>query len=276
MRGASRTSLGAVTEDVRPVLEGARGTGLGEQLFGVVDLLDSSGPLRRALTDPARDASDRTALAERLLGGRVADEAMDVVRRLVGSRWSAPRDLADAVEQLAVLATVAGGAGADEGVGSDDGVGRVEEELFRVERLLSGDRGLRSAVADRYAPEEARTALLDRLLGDRVAPGTLRLVHRAAVRSRGLTPERALSTYGELAAEWRRRVVALVTTAVPLRDDQRQRLVDVLSRQYGRAVHLDAAVDPEVVGGVRLEVGGELVDSTLAARLDETRRRLTR
>ena len=56
MRGASRTSLGAVTEDLRPVLEGARGTTLGEQLFGVVDVLDGSGPLRRALTDPARDA----------------------------------------------------------------------------------------------------------------------------------------------------------------------------------------------------------------------------
>ncbi|WP_298805698.1 F0F1 ATP synthase subunit delta [uncultured Pseudokineococcus sp.] len=273
MRGASRTSLGAVTDDVRPVLEGARGTDLGEQLFGVVDVLDSSGPLRRALTDPAREASDRTALAERLLGGRVGGEAMDVVRRLVGGRWSASRDLPDAVEQLAVLATVSGASQADD---SGDGVDRVEEELFRVERLLSGDRALRAAVADRYAPDDARTGLLERLLGDRVAPGTLLLVRRAAVRSRGLTPERALSHYGELAAEWRRRVVALVTTAVPLRDDQRQRLVDLLSRQYGRAVHVDSAVDPGVVGGVRLEVGGELVDSTVSSRLDETRRRLAR
>ncbi|MEJ5944856.1 F0F1 ATP synthase subunit delta [Pseudokineococcus basanitobsidens] len=273
MRGASRTSLGAVTEDVRPVLEGARGTELGEQLFGVVDLLDSSGPLRRALTDPARAVDDRTGLLERLLRGQVGDEALDVVRRLVQGRWSAARDLPDAVEELAVLATVSGASQADD---SGDGVDRVEEELFRVERLLSGDRALRAAVADRYAPEQARRDLLDRLLGDRVAPGTLLLVRRAATRSRGLTPERALTRYGELAAEWRRRVVALVTTAVPLRDDQRQRLVELLTRQYGRQVHVDSAVDPSVVGGVRLEVGGELVDSTVASRLDETRRRLTR
>jgi len=273
MRGASRTSLGAVTEDVRPVLEGARGTDLGEQLFGVVDLLDSSGPLRRALTDPARDAAARTSLAERLLSGQVGEEALDVVRRLVGGRWSGPRDLTDAVEQLAVLATVSGASQADE---SGDGVDRVEEEIFRVERLLSGDRALRAAVADRYAPDEARTGLLERLLGDRVAPGTLLLVRRAAVRSRGRTPEHALTEFGELAAQWRRRVVALVTTAAPLREDQKQRLVELLTRQYGRAVHVDSAVDPGVVGGVRLEVGGELVDSTVSSRLDETRRRLTR
>jgi len=271
MRGASRTSLGAVTEDLRPVLEGARGTTLGERLFGVVDVLDGSGPLRRALTDPARDADARTALAERLLAGRVGDEAMDVVRRLVRERWSGARDLADAVEQLAVLATVSGASKSDE---SGDGVDRVEEELFRVERLLSGDRALRAAVADRYAPEASRTALLERLLGDRVTPGTLLLVRRATVRSRGLTPEHALTEFGELAAEWRKRVVALVTTAVPLGEAQRQRLVELLSRQYGRAVHLDAAVDPDVVGGVRLEVGGELVDSTVSSRIDETRRRL--
>lgn len=271
MRGASRTSLGGVTEDVRPVLEGSQGTELGEQLFAVVDLLDSSGPLRRALTDPARDAAARTALAERLLSGRVGEQALDVVGRLVRERWSGARDLGDSVEQLAVLATVAGASHADEG---GDGVDRVEEELFRVERLLSSDRSLRAAVADRYAPDSSRTALLERLLGDRVAPGTLLLVRRAAVRSRGLTPERALTTYGELAAEWRRRVVALVTTAVPLREEQRQRLVELLTRQYGRAVHVDSAVDPDVVGGVRLEVGGELVDSTVSARLDETRRRL--
>jgi len=279
MRGASRTSLGAVTEDVRPVLEGARGTDLGEQLFGVVDLLDSSGPLRRALTDPARDAAARTALADRLLTGQVGPEALDVVRRLVGGRWSGPRDLVDAVEQIAVLATVSGASQPEapsDGAPGSDGVDRVEEEIFRVERLLSGDRALRAAVADRYAPDEARTALLERLLGDRVAPGTLLLVRRAAVRSRGRTPEHALTEYGELAAEWRRRVVALVTTAVPLGDAQRQRLVELLSRQYGRDVHLDSAVDPGVVGGVRLEVGGELVDSTLSSRLDETRRRLTR
>lgn len=279
MRGASRTSLGAVTEEVRPVLEGARGTDLGEQLFGVVDLLDSSGPLRRALTDPARAAQDRTALAERLLTGQVGPEALDVVRRLVGGRWSAARDLVDAVEQVAVLATVSGAShpeAAGEGAPASDGVDRVEEEIFRVERLLSADRDLRAAVADRYAPEQSRTALLERLLGGRVAPGTLLLVRRAAVRSRGRTPEHALTEFGELAAEWRRRVVALVTTAVPLREDQRQRLVDHLRRQYGREVHVDSAVDPDVVGGVRLEVGGEVVDSTLSSRLDETRRRLAR
>ncbi|ROP43869.1 F0F1 ATP synthase subunit delta [Pseudokineococcus lusitanus] len=267
MRGASRTSLGVVTEDARPVLEGARGTGLAEGLFGVVDLLDGSGPLRRALTDPARTADERVGLAERLLAGRVDGDVLDVVRRLVGARWSATRDLADAAEQLAVVAAVSGSS-------EDGGEGRLEEDLFRVERLLASDRALRSAVADKHAPDASRTALVDRLLADRVAPGTLLLVRRATTRSRGLTPERALATYGELAATWRRRVVALVTTATPLRADQRDRLATALSRQYGRPVHVDSAVDPTVVGGVRVEVDGTLVDGSVSTRLEDTRRRL--
>ncbi|MEJ5915000.1 F0F1 ATP synthase subunit delta [Pseudokineococcus sp. 1T1Z-3] len=273
MRGASSRTLGQVTEDVGPALDAATGTDLGEQLFAVVDLLDSSGPLRRALTDPARPGADRVALAERLLSGQVGDQALDVVRRLVDGRWSAARDLADALEQLAVLATVSGSAS---GTGSADAVDQVEEEVFRVERLLAGDRALRAAVANRYAPERSRQALLEELLGDKVSPGTLLLVRRAVLRGRGLTPERALETYGELAAQWRRRVVALVTTAVALSAGQRARLVEVLTRQYGRRVHLDEVVDPGVVGGVRLEVDGELVDATMTARLAESRQRLAR
>lgn len=269
MRGSSSSSLAAVTHDVRGTLEAATSTQLGEQLFAVADLLDSSAALRRALTDPAREASARTALAQRLLQGQIGDEALDVVTRLVTERWSEARDLPDALEELAVAATVSGATGAD-----GASVDRIEEELFRVERLLAADRALRAAVADRYAPEQARLALVDRLLADRVSPATLVLVRRATTRSRGLTPEHALDRFGKLAADWRRRLVAVVTSAVPLRGDQQARLTDVLSRQYGRTVHVDVVVDPQVVGGLRVEVGDDLIDGTVSSRLEESRRRL--
>ncbi len=66
----------------------------------------------------------------------------------------------------------------------------------------------------------------------------------------------------------------MVTAAVPLSDQQKQRLGAALAKLYGRQVHLNLDVDPEVLGGIRVRVGDEVIDGTVASRLDEAARRL--
>ncbi len=77
----------------------------------------------------------------------------------------------------------------------------------------------------------------------------------------------------QAAAARRQQVVAQVVAAVPLTVDQRGRLEAALRRRYGR-VRLNVDVDPEVIGGVRVQIGSELVDGTVVARIEEARRRL--
>ena len=62
--------------------------------------------------------------------------------------------------------------------------------------------------------------------------------------------------------------------ALPLTEAQRQRLGAALARTYGREVRLNIDVDPTVIGGLRVQIGGELFDGTMLGRLDEARRRL--
>jgi F-type H+-transporting ATPase subunit delta len=47
-----------------------------------------------------------------------------------------------------------------------------------------------------------------------------------------------------------------------------------LKRQYGHAVQLNVIVDPSVLGGVRINIGDDVIDSTIASRLADARRRL--
>ena len=63
MRGTSRASLVAAEGRFEPVLReaGAQGRLLGEQLFALVDALDSSGSLRRTLTDPSAAGEAKAA-----------------------------------------------------------------------------------------------------------------------------------------------------------------------------------------------------------------------
>jgi F-type H+-transporting ATPase subunit delta len=68
--------------------------------------------------------------------------------------------------------------------------------------------------------------------------------------------------------------VATVRVARPLSDADRRRLTEALSRTYGREIHLNVVVDPEVIGGIRVEIGDDVIDGTVSSRLDEARRRL--
>ncbi len=95
-----------------------------------------------------------------------------------------------------------------------------------------------------------------------------------AVVSSHRTVSLAVEEYQRVAARHRNRLVATVRVARDLDDADQQRLQGALARQYGRPVHLNVVVDQEVVGGVKVEIGDDVIDGTVASRLDDARRRL--
>jgi len=50
--------------------------------------------------------------------------------------------------------------------------------------------------------------------------------------------------------------------------------VRALSAAHGRGIHLNVVLDPEVIGGVSVQIGNELVDGTASSRLAAARRKL--
>jgi F-type H+-transporting ATPase subunit delta len=268
MRGASRASFITARERLTAALEGRTSAArLGEELFAVAHLLDREPGLRRALTDITSPAEARSGLARQLLDRRVSAATRDLVIGMVDDRWSSPRDLADATEQLAVLATAA----AAEGEGQLDD---LEDELFRFGRILGAEPALRSALEDQGPPDEGKRGLLDTLLAAKVSPAALRLITEAVIYPRGRNLETTLDEYGRLAAAWRQRLIAVVRAATGLTEDQRGRLAAALSQTYGHDVHLNVVVDPRVVGGISVQIGDEFIDGSVAGRLATLRQRL--
>jgi F-type H+-transporting ATPase subunit delta len=268
MRGVSQESFADGRERLETLLAsgGTDAAALGDALFGITDVLAANPGLRRALTDPARDGQAKAALVERLFGRRLPGDAIDVVAGVARSRWSASGDITDAVESYAVTCVLAA---ADEGGRLDN----LEDELFRFARMVEGDQGLRDAFSYRTTGPDRKAALVRRLLDGRAAPETVRLAVQAAAYPRGLRTEQVLEQLVQAAAERRQQVVAQVVAATPLTTEQRARLETALRRRYGR-VRLNVDVDPAVLGGMRVQIGSELVDGTVAARLEEARRRL--
>jgi len=266
MQGPSRAAAAASREAFTGALAaGADRARLAEELFAVVGVLDGSATLRRAVADPSREGSDKAQLAERLFAGKVSAETLVVLKGAVAQRWSAERDLSDSIESYAVEAVIAQA----ETAGRAD---RLEDELFRFERIVAADPALRAALSDTQAPADSRGDLVSSLLRDKVTPETLVLARQAVVAPRGRRFDRVVERYLETASSRREQQTAVVTAAVPLDDTQRHRLAQALSGIYGKSVQVNVILDPEVVGGIRVQVGDEVVDGTILRRLEEARR----
>ena len=276
-----RDRLGEITRPASGLLERARDrlTGqeraatpeelaaLADELFAVARLLDGQVALRRALSDPSGSPADRAGVARRLLSGRVSEATLDLVETAARQRWSRPLDLVEATEALATDAAL----DAADARGELDG---VEDELFRFGRIVAGDAELSRILSDRTAPAAGKTALLERLVSDRVSPITAMLLRNHLTGRAVGNAENVVERLSEAASTHRGQSVARVTTAVPLTAAQERRLAELLSRLYNRPMGLQVIVDPSVLGGLVIRVGDEVIDGSVAHRLEVASRRL--
>jgi F-type H+-transporting ATPase subunit delta len=270
MDASSREALATARERLAERTQGVPGQALlnlADELFAVGRLLDGEPSLRRALSDPGTKPADRAGLARRLLSGKVSDTALDAVETVARQRWARPLDLVEGMTTLGQEAAF------DAAVARGE-LDNVEDELFRFGRIVAGDPDLSRILGDRTAPPAGRTALVDRLLSQRVSPATALLLRNVLGSSHVGSAEVTVERLSEAASRRRGQSVALVTTAVALSTAQERRLTELLGRLYGRAIGLQVVVDPEILGGLVIRVGDEVIDGSIAHRLEAAGRRL--
>jgi len=264
LRGASAEALAELRQRVTRARTLDEAATLGTQLFGVAALVRRDVGLRRALTDNSVEGETKAGLARAVFGQALDEPALELVADAASRRWVSSRDLPDALEQLAVTATVRSAGANGE---------RVGDELFAVRRLIDDNPPLRRALRDQTRAASDRSNLLLGLLEGRTLPATAVLVGQAVAREQG-NVDTVLAEYLDLAAAALDETVATVHTARALSTEEQKRLAEALTKQYGRSVQLHVVVEPDLVGGLRVEVGDDVIDGTVASRLDDARRRI--
>lgn len=255
--------------------------------------------LRNVLTDPTVAPRSRRAIVSDLLEGRaspwgralvaeatVVEQAPDlpVVLAQLVELAEAARDEgvaaateAEAAGRPAVSARVEGYAKrCFEEAASPEELDEIEDELFRFARALEASPELRRVLSDPGIPGAARVGVVVDLLEGRARPASVRLVvfcvRVGLVRDLG----GALERLATLAAAERGRRVAEVRAAVELDSAATQRLARALERLVDRPVEVRVVVEPELVGGMVVEVGDLVIDASVRHRLEELRERLGR
>ena len=270
LQPASRESLAALTERLDSWTDSASARDLtttADELFAVARFLDSERSVRRLLADASSPEDARADLVRRLFGSQLSQPTVDLVSELAGKRWSTPRDIVTGAEGLARRTAIAI---ADRNGSLDE----VEDQLFRFGRVVAREPQLASLLGDAARPVEGRVQLLDSVLGEKVYPVTATLLREAVRLPRSRHLDVVAEELAELAAARRDRSVAKVRTPVELSSEQETKLAETLGRMYGRTISLQVELDRSLLGGLVVQVGGEVIDGSVAGRLAAARRSL--
>jgi F-type H+-transporting ATPase subunit delta len=264
LRAASRAALETLTREFDEVagnLKSAELTTLAEELGSVVTLLVDEPTLTRHLAEHSDDADAKVRLVDRLFSDKVGEHTAKLLRTAVSQRWSTESDLVDGIEHMARLALL-------KRAQVEGKVDEVEEQLFRFGRVLDAEPRLTALLSDYTTPADGRIALLDKVIeGSGVDGIAAELLRQTIGHLRGERADEAVIDLAELAVARRGEIVAHVRAPSDLSDAQRARLVELLTRIYGQPVSVQLHVDPEVLGGLSITVGDEVIDGSIASRL---------
>jgi len=154
-------------------------------------------------------------------------------------------------------------------------LGSVSEGLTRM-AAIARDDAMRSVLADPKVSAEQKKQLLFAVGGDRLDELLKNLLVVLVDNHRDVLIGEIASQYDELKNEHERVVRATITSAQPLTDPQRNEIVSALERRYGKKVEAEIAVDPQLLGGARVQVGDQVIHASVRDALAQMAAALTR
>jgi F-type H+-transporting ATPase subunit delta len=150
----------------------------------------------------------------------------------------------------------------------------VEDELFRFSQTLQGSDDLREALTDPAIPVARRQQIVEDLLGGQASPTTVALVSLVVGTGRARELPAIIRELVDMSAAEANKAVAEVRSAIPLNQDQRDRLAKALGEATGRQVALKVVIDPAVKGGIVAQVGDTVIDGSVRTKLERLRKAL--
>jgi len=265
MASSTRQALAQAKADISAYL--GSDLSFATDLFVVADAISSSAQLRSILSDPSTERETKNALIERVFGGKVGTSSVEFVKKVVALRFSRSIDLVVVLEQLGVHAAAA--VAANTSVLDD-----VQSELFGFQQVVSSDRELQFALSNKSAPNEAKLQLVDALVSGKVNAVTKALIAQAVGAVRGRRIAIVLDQFGKQVAAYGDSLVATVTVSSALDSNQVERLRSSLAKTYGQQIRLNVEVDSSIIGGMVVQIAGEIIDGSVSSRLQNLKLQL--
>jgi F-type H+-transporting ATPase subunit delta len=151
----------------------------------------------------------------------------------------------------------------------------VREQLGEFADALGGDRQLQVFFFSPYFATQEKKDGLRRTL-DGAEPIFLNFLDVLLENHRFPVLFRIRAEYDRLWENHNRRLPVAVTSAVELDADTVRRIGDRVAEQTGRTIDLSSTVEPEILGGLVVRVGNQVLDASIRNRLETLRKQVVR
>ncbi|HMH57833.1 MAG TPA: F0F1 ATP synthase subunit delta [Galbitalea sp.] len=235
----------------------------GEQLLAAALVVSGSHELRAALADDTAKDSDRKGIVDAVFG-KYTKSAKAILESLGTSRWSSEDDLVAGIEELGIRALAA----------SAPKALSIDDELFEFGVAVTSNSELELALGSKLGGVDGKIGIVDSLIGAKASKQTVAILKALLAQPRGRRIAELIRYAATIVADEAGNGIATVTVSSALDSEQRKRLEVALSKQYGHDVRLNVIVDPAILGGMRIQVGSEVIDGTISNRIADLRLRL--
>ncbi len=151
---------------------------------------------------------------------------------------------------------------------------QILADVRAVRELLKEEPGYLKLLSTVSILKSDRVALIDQAFSGNVHPYLCSFLKLLTERGHSSTILSCCDVYEDLYCEANHIIRADVISAVPLTEEQKQRLQDTLNRRTGKNVEIAYEIDPNLIGGMKVTVDGTLLEDTIRARLDHFRDKL--
>ncbi len=235
----------------------------GTELFQAARVIGESAQLRSVLADPSAGSTEKAAVIGQVFSS-IGASARELLSEIVSSRWSTQDDLLAGIEEVGIRAVASSSAKGDS----------LESELFAFGAAVASDPELELAVGSKLGSPAAKSALVTKLLAKKASVQTLAIVDHLVQQPRGRRIGELVRTAAATVADEANLAIATIITAAPISAVQLERLRAGLAKSYGRDLKLNLVIDPSILGGIRVQIGDDVIDGSVSTRINDLRLQL--
>jgi F-type H+-transporting ATPase subunit delta len=156
-----------------------------------------------------------------------------------------------------------------------DKLDAVRDQLGEFADALSSTRELQVFFFSPYFSTQEKKDGLERTVTD-ADPVVMNFLELLIEKHRMPVLFRIRENYDRLWEDENRLLPVEITSAVELDKDVVEQLGDQISEQTGRKVELSSRVEPDILGGIVVQVGNAVLDASIRNRLDQLRRQVVK
>jgi F-type H+-transporting ATPase subunit delta len=142
------------------------------------------------------------------------------------------------------------------------------EDIRSLLSLLEGSEDLRQFLGNPLVKPDAKKAVIQQIAGEEMSPLMHSFLKLLVDKGRIVFLEGIGKQYLARLRELNQTVLAEVTSAVPLSEAQQQTVREkVQDLSSARQVEIETKIDPDLIGGVIIKVGSQVIDASLRGQL---------